>query len=99
MATLDTLTKFGKGLISLGSNAHRMRAQIEAQVHLYNDGVGTVIGALPAAGQLGSANIDKELAIGAAQFAVAFTNLLAETAPNGKTYGEIVSDVAALDNA
>lgn len=98
MAVLDTTTKFGKGLIQLGANAHVMRAQIESLVHLWNDGVGTVVAALPTGAQLGSANIDKENAMGAAEFAVAFITLMGQTAGNGKTYGEIVSDLATLDN-
>lgn len=99
MAVLDTTTKFGKGLIQLGTNAHLMRAQIEAMVHMWDHGVGTVVAALPAGTQLGSANIDKENAMGAALLAVAIIGLMGQTASNGKTYGEIVSDLAALDNA
>jgi len=98
MAILDTVTKFGKGLVSMGANAHLMRAQIEALVHLYTDGVGTVVDALPAGSQLGSANIDKEMAQRAAELAVAYVSLLNSAAPSGGTYGEIVSDLAALDS-
>lgn len=98
MAILDTVTKYGKGLVSMGANAHLMRAQIEALVHLYTDGVGTVVAALPDGSQLGSANIDKEMAVRAAELAVAYINLLSTAAPSGGTYGEIISDLAALDN-
>ena len=95
---IDNLTKFGKGVILMGSNAHIVRSHIEALYHLWEHGAGNSVLALPPGGQLEAANISKEDALRAAEFSVAFITLLGQTAPSGTTYGEIISDLAALDN-
>ena len=73
---VDNLTKVGNGIVAMAVNVHTVRAQIEALVHLWTSGAGDGVISLPAAATLGNANITKEQALAAAQFAVAFLDFL-----------------------